>query len=146
MCAALCCLLAAEGCQRTVQDPQTVAVIIESSPNNLDVRVGSDAQSERLGGLIFDALVKKDAHFNLQPWLATSWEQPDALTWVFHLRDGVRFHDGRPLEAEDVVWTIESLIDPRLTESLPGGQLISAKGGAFATVQRAEALDRLTLV
>ncbi len=70
-------------------------MIIESSPTNLDLRQGTDAQSERVGGLIFDALVTKDAHFELQPWLATSWEQPDALTWVFHLRDGVRFQDGQ---------------------------------------------------
>jgi peptide/nickel transport system substrate-binding protein len=112
-------------------------MIIESSPNNLDLRQGTDAQSERVGGVIFDALVKKDEHYELQPWLATSWEQPDALTWVFHLRDGVRFHDGRPLEAADVVYTIESLID---------GSLVTAKGGSFAAVDRAEAKDRLTVV
>src|SRR5229473_5401167 len=110
---------------------------IESSPNNLDLRQGTDAQSERVGGQIFDALVKKDEHYELQPWLATRWEQPDALTWVFHLRDGVRFHDGRPLEAEDVAYTIESLID---------GSLVTAKGGNFAAVDRAEARDRLTVV
>ncbi len=118
----------------------TVVVILESSPNNLDPRQGTDAQSERVGGLIFDALVKKDENYNLRPWLATSWEQPDALTWVFHLRDGVRFQDGRPLEAEDVVWTIESLIEPKLAG------LITAKSGAFAAVERAEARDRLTVV
>ncbi len=38
----------------------TAVVLIESSPTNLDVRVGSDAQSERIGGVIFDGLVKKD--------------------------------------------------------------------------------------
>jgi peptide/nickel transport system substrate-binding protein len=112
-------------------------MIIESSPNNLDLRVGTDAQSERVGGQIFDALVKKDEHYELRPWLAASWEQPDGLTWVFHLRDGVRFHDGRPLEAADVAYTIESLID---------GSLITAKGGSFAAVDRAEARDRLTVV
>jgi peptide/nickel transport system substrate-binding protein len=112
-------------------------MIIESSPNNLDLRVGTDAQSERVGGQIFDALVKKDEHYELRPWLATSWEQRDALTWVFHLRDGVRFHDGQPLEAQDVVYTIESLID---------GSLVTAKGGNFAGVDRAVALDRLTVV
>jgi peptide/nickel transport system substrate-binding protein len=117
-----------------------VVVVLESSPNNLDPRQGTDAQSERVGGLIFDALVKKDENYNLRPWLATSWEQPDALTWVFHLRDGVRFQDGRPLEADDVVWTIESLIDAKLAG------LISAKSGAFAAVERAEARDRLTVV
>jgi peptide/nickel transport system substrate-binding protein len=114
-----------------------VTMIIESSPNNLDLRQGTDAQSERVGGLIFDALVKKDEHYQLQPWLAMSWEQPDTLTWIFHLRDGVRFHDGRPLEAEDVVYTIESLID---------GSIVTAKGGNFAAVNRAEARDRLTVV
>lgn len=117
-----------------------MVVILESSPNNLDPRQGTDAQSERVGALIFDALVKKDEHYNLAPWLATRWEQPDALTWVFHLRDGVRFQDGRPLEAEDVVWTIESLIDPKLAG------LISAKGGSFAAVDRVDARDRLTVV
>jgi peptide/nickel transport system substrate-binding protein len=90
-----------------------------------------------VGGQIFDALVKKDEHYELRPWLAMSWEQPDALTWVFHLRNGVRFHDGRPLEAADVVYTIESLID---------GSLVTAKGGSFAAVDRAEARDRLTVV
>jgi peptide/nickel transport system substrate-binding protein len=125
------------GCKGRADDPSTVTMIIESSPNNLDLRVGTDAQSERVGGQIFDALVKKDEHYELQPWLATSWEQPDALTWVFHLRDGVRFHDGRPLEAADVAYTIESLID---------GSLITAKGGSFGNVDRVEARDRLTVV
>jgi peptide/nickel transport system substrate-binding protein len=125
------------GCSSRVSDPKTVVMIIESSPNNLDPRQGTDAQSERLGGQIFDALVKKDEHFNLQPWLATSWEQPDALTWVFHLRDGVHFHDGRQLEAEDVAWTIRSMID---------GTLITAKGGAFASVGQVETPDKRTVV
>jgi peptide/nickel transport system substrate-binding protein len=128
------------GCHGAARPPGTVVVILESSPNNLDPRQGTDAQSEHVGSLIFDALVKKDEHYNLAPWLATSWEQPDALTWVFHLRDGVRFQDGRPLEAADVVWTIESLIDAKVAG------LISAKSGNFGAVDRAEALDRLTVV
>ena len=137
-------LLAMAGCHGAAREPGTVVVILESSPNNLDPRVGTDAQSERVGGLIFDALVRKDEHYNLVPWLATSWEQTDAPAgakdWVFHLRDGVRFQDGRPLEAADVVWTIESLIDPKLAG------LVSAKSGNFAAVDRAEARDRLTVV
>ena len=125
------------GCKERVPEPGSAVMVIESSPNNLDLRVGTDAQSERVGGLLFDALVKKDAHFELRPWLAARWEQPDARTWVFHLRDGVRFHDGRPLEAEDVAWTIRSMTD---------GTLVTAKGGAFAAVDRVEAPDRLTVV
>jgi peptide/nickel transport system substrate-binding protein len=133
---AIGCVLMA-GCTRRPEGPGSVTMIIESSPNNLDLRQGTDAQSERIGGLIFDALVRKDEHYDLQPWLAKSWEQPDALTWIFYLRDGVRFHDGRPLEAEDVAYTIESLID---------GSLVTTKGGSFASVERAEAKDRLTVV
>ena len=126
------------GCRgRGVEPATTVVMAIESSPNNLDLRVGTDAQSERVGGLIFDALVRKDEHFELRPWLAERWEQTDARTWVFHLRDGVRFQDGRPLEAEDVAWTVRSMID---------GTLATAKGGAFAAVERVEAVDRLTVV
>jgi peptide/nickel transport system substrate-binding protein len=128
------------GCRGREVDPSAVVMMIESSPNNLDLRQGTDAQSERVGGLIFDALVKKDEHYEMQPWLATSWEQPDALTWVFHLRDGVRFHDGRPLEAEDVAYTITSLIDEAV------GNLVTAKSGSFAAVARVEAKDRLTVV
>jgi peptide/nickel transport system substrate-binding protein len=139
-----CCVLLAlllvslcvVGCKERRAEPGSVVVIIESSPNNLDLRVGADAQSERVGGLIFDALVKKDEHYELQPWLAKSWEQSDPLTWVFHLRDGVRFHDGRPLEAEDVAYTIRSLID---------GSLVTAKGGGFSAVDKVEAKDRSTV-
>jgi len=128
--------LALAGCKAPQDESRTVVVAIENSPNSLDPRIGTDAMAERIGGLIYDALVVKDEHFELRPWLATSWTQPDALTWIFHLRDGVRFHDGRPLEAEDVAWTINSLVD---------GSLVTSKSGGFASVKRAEALDRLTV-
>ena len=131
---------------RTPPPPGTIVILLESSPNNLDLRQGTDAQSERVGALLFDPLVKKDAHFNLQPWLATSWQPLDPLTWVFHLRDGVHFHDGRPLEAADVAWTIQSLTDPTLTKSLPGGALLSAKAGSFASITHIDTPDRLTVV
>jgi peptide/nickel transport system substrate-binding protein len=129
------CLFA--GCRGDRGDSQTVRVLIESSPNNLDLRQGTDAQSERIGELIFDPLVRKDEHFNLQPWLATSWERPDALTWVFHLRDGVRFHDGHLLSADDVAWSIRSMND---------GTLITSKAGSFKSVTSIEVRDPLTVV
>src|SRR5665213_2486968 len=86
--AAALLLLTLPGCGPRRSDVNTLRFIIESSPNNLDLRQGTDAQSERVGATIYDALVRKDEHYNLQPWLATSWERPDALTWIFHLRDG----------------------------------------------------------
>src|SRR6185437_10698122 len=66
--------------------PGTLVMDIESSPVNLDPRVGTDSQSERIAELIFDPLVRKDEHFKLLPWVAESWEMPDPRTYVFHLR------------------------------------------------------------
>jgi len=51
-------------------DPNTLVMIIESSPTNLDPRVGLDAQSERIDDLIFDDLLTRDAHLNVAPGLA----------------------------------------------------------------------------
>ena len=124
------------GCKQRQRDTATVVVALENSPNSLDPRVGTDAASERIGGLLFDSLVRKDEHYRMAPWLAVSWEQPDALTWVFHLRDGVRFSDGRPVEAEDVAWTLRSMLD---------GTVLTSKGGAFTTIASVDAMDRGTL-
>lgn len=118
-------------------DPRTLVMIIESSPANLDPRVGTDAQSERIGKLIFDSLVRRDEHFNLQPALAERWEAPDPRTYIFHLRGGVRFHDGKPLTARDVKWTFDSVLD---------GSLVSAKASTFRFVERVEAPDDFTVI
>ncbi len=133
---ALLAALPLVGCRGRETDPGTVRFLIESSPNNLDVRQGTDAQSERIGALVYDALVRKDEHFNLQPALATSWERPDARTWIFHLRAGVRFHDGRPLTAEDVAWSIRSMTS---------GVLVTSKAGSFAGITKVTVQAPLTV-
>ena len=48
-----------------------MVVAVENSPNSLDPRIGTDAQSERIGALLFDPLVIKDEHYEIQPrrWL-----------------------------------------------------------------------------
>lgn len=125
------------GCGHRLHQRGQVTMLIESSPVNLDPRVGTDEASEHIDALIFDALVRKDAHFQPQPWLAQSWEQPDPLTYVFHLRSGVRFHDGRPLTARDVKWTIDSMHN---------GSLITAKSGSLLKVRGVDAPDDTTVV
>ena len=79
----------------------------------------------------------RDASFHFTPALAERWEQPDPLTLVFHLRSGVRFHDGRLLTARDVVWTINSMRT---------GTVISPKAAAYASVSSVEARDARTVV
>ena len=138
---ALACLLALAGCRGAQWDAATVVFLIESSPANLDPRIGTDAQSQRIDALLFDGLVARNASFQFTPALAETWEQPNPLTFVFHLRGGVRFHNGRPLMARDVVWTVESMIDPKLP-----GAVISPRANSFAAVSNVEAPDDRTVV
>lgn len=69
------------------------------------------AQNEGINNLIgyhvYERLTARDRQLKLVPSLATRWEQRDATTWRFHLRKGVRFHDGTPFTADDVVFSIE---------------------------------------
>lgn len=129
-------LLSVPGCS-SKPDSHTLVMIIESSPTNLDPRVGVDAQSERIDELIFDALLTHDDHLNVQPGLAERWETPNPLTYVFHLHRGVKFHDGRPLTSRDVKWTFDSLLQ---------GKIRSARTGSYRLVDRVDAPDDFTVI
>jgi peptide/nickel transport system substrate-binding protein len=140
LCMAAACLCSAAvllGCGAKPADPNTVTVAIESSPTNLDPRIGSDAQSERIDELIFDSLVKKDAQFNLQPDLATRWDMPNPLTYIFHLRAGVRFQNGQVLTARDVKWTLDSMRDH---------SILTSKYQAYRNIASIDAPDAATIV
>ncbi len=134
---ALGAVFLAAGCRQGQDPPGTVVMVIESSPTNLDPRIGTDGQSEHIDSLIFDALVRRDEHFNVQPWLAQSWETPDPLTYIFHLRSGVKFHDGRPLTSKDVQWTFDSILK---------GSIPTVKLQAYRNITRIDAPDPLTVV
>ena len=125
------------GCQRNQSIPRSVTMVIENSPTSLDPRIGVDAMSEHIDSLIFDSLVHKNERFELEPWIATSWESPDPLTYRFHLRTGVRFHDGRQLTSKDVKYTLDSMHN---------GSVITAKAGSFVHVDHIDAPDPATVV
>jgi len=55
---------------------------------------------------VYEPLVGRDVALNLEPGLATSWRAVDTTTWEFKLRQGVKFHDGSPLTAEDVAFSL----------------------------------------
>ena len=118
-------------------DSNTLVMIIESSPTNLDPRVGIDAQSERMDALIFDDLLDRDDHLNVKPALAERWEIPDPLTYIFHIRHGVNFHDGRPLTSRDVKWTFDSLLQHKVQ---------STRAAAYQYVDRVDAPDDYTVI
>src|SRR5713226_1200478 len=93
-------------------DPSSLTFLIESNPANLDPRFATDAQSQHLDGLLFSSVLERDEQMNLHADLAESWELPDPLTYVFHLRPGVRFHDGRPVNSADVKATFDYILNP----------------------------------
>ncbi len=127
------------GCpsSNTTNQPGTVNFLIESAPTNLDPRIGADAQSEHLDALIFSSLVGHDDAMNIVPDLAESWESPDPLTYVFHLRHGVKFHDGRALTSADVKYTFETILS---------GAVKTPKRGAFRMITSIDAPDDFTVI
>ena len=83
---------------------------------------------------IYDPLVRRNRELKVEPALATSWEQPDPLTWRFHLRPNVKFQGGEPFNADDVLFSYQRA-------SGPGSQL----NATFATVKEVKKVDDLTV-
>jgi peptide/nickel transport system substrate-binding protein len=127
-----CCKSAAQA-----NESGTVNFLIESMPTNLDPRIGTDAQSQHLDGLIYDGLVKLDAQMDIVPDLAERWETSDPRTYIFHLRHGVKFHDGRPFTSADVKYTFDSLMS---------GEVKSVKRGTFPMLESVETPDAYTVI
>src|ERR1700676_286290 len=118
-------------------DPSSLTFLIESSPTNLDPRFATDSQSQRIDGLLFSGLLERDNQMNFHGDLAESWSTPDPLTYVFHLRRGVRFHDGRALTSADVKATFDFIMN--LANKSP-------KQGALRMVTSIETPDAATVI
>jgi peptide/nickel transport system substrate-binding protein len=91
----------------------TLRVAFEALVQTDPALISSDAEVF-VANAVFDYLVDVDPVSNQpKPRLATDWTvSEDGMTYVFNLADGVTFHDGSPLTAEDVVWTFDRLRDP----------------------------------
>jgi peptide/nickel transport system substrate-binding protein len=112
-------------------------IAIQSSPNSLDPRVGTDDVSQKIHELIFDNLMELDGNLRVAPGLAERLDHPSPTTYVATLRRGVRFHDGHELTSADVVYTFRSFIDPQST---------SPRKGGYRELQSVDARDRYTVV
>ncbi len=95
-------------------DPTTLRVALDV-PAQLDPAFASSDAEIAVLNAVYDYLVDIDADNQVQPRLAKSWNtSEDGLIWTFQLNEGVKFHDGQPLTAEDVAWTFNRLRDPKL--------------------------------
>ena len=98
----------------------------------------SAVASMRMMAQMYNTLVDLDDDLNVIPELATSWEQPDEVTYIFHLADNVLFHSGRKMTAEDVKYSFDRILDPA-TAALGNS---SSYAGDIDTV---EVVDELTV-
>lgn len=116
--ALLAALLTAAACQpREPSSALTISgrggelrVLLPSEPRGLDPNAARDEIAQLLAPNLYSTLLTLDADGRLLPDLAESWETADGgRTYAFHLRGGVRWHDGEPFTAEDVRFTLERL-------------------------------------
>lgn len=130
------CLLSV-ACRAIPPPTDTVTVAIDKGPDNLDPRIGTNSESERIDQLLFNSLVRRGPQLEILPDLATHWEVSDPVTYRFHLRSGVRFHNGRELRSRDVRFTVESLLD---------GTITSSKTSTYRVITTIETPDDQTII
>jgi peptide/nickel transport system substrate-binding protein len=93
------------------QKERDVAIGLQAAITSIDPHYHNLSPNNSLLLHIFEPLIKRDANQKLVPGLATSWKAIDDLTWEFKLRKNVRWHDGSPFTADDVVFTLKRVPD-----------------------------------
>lgn len=90
--------------------------VLDAEPDTLNPLVATDAYERQINEFIYETAVERDAAtLEFVPRLAESWESSkDGLTHTFHLRHGVKFHDGTPLTAADFVYAYQRIMDPKV--------------------------------
>jgi len=77
--------------------------------------LSTDTSSSAVEGAIFSGMTRVNEKLEVIPDLATDWKvSKDGKTWIFHLRKDVKWHDGAPFTAEDVVFTFNSILNPKI--------------------------------
>jgi peptide/nickel transport system substrate-binding protein/oligopeptide transport system substrate-binding protein len=96
---------------------------LEFMPRTLDPAMARDLYSVTVIQQLFDGLVQFDQNLNVIPAIARSWKiSHEGLTYTFFLREGVKFHNGREIVADDVVYSFTRVADPK--NKSPGSHLL----------------------
>lgn len=108
-----------------------IRIALSAEPSAMDPHFHNLTPNNALTSHVFERLVHFDAKQALVPGLAVSWRTLDERTWEFKLRPGVKWHDGSPFTADDVLFTMERAPN---VENSPGGFGIYTKGKTFTKV------------
>jgi peptide/nickel transport system substrate-binding protein len=100
-------LLLALGVSAATAQSKTLRLVSAFDPQSLDPHALALLYQTRIASQIYESLVNRDHDFKLEPALAMSWQAVDTKTWRFKLRPNVKFHDGTPLTADDVVFSLQ---------------------------------------
>lgn len=103
------------GCTwRVERDPTALVLSLPADPPTLNPILATDVTAAAVNKYLYESLLERDnATLEFIPWLADRWAiSADQLTYTFWLRPGVRWHDGEPLTADDVIYTFERIRDP----------------------------------
>lgn len=111
--------------------------VAQNEPSNLNPITSADGPSHFVWGRIYEGLLSwNPAHTEIEPVLATSWEQPNATTYIFHLRKNVKWQDGSAFTSADVKFTFETMLDPKSK---------AVRRQNFAGISRIETPDSYTV-
>jgi peptide/nickel transport system substrate-binding protein len=94
-------------CAAAPAPAQTLTIGVRAGPESMDPHFSALGVHVEAMKHVFDTLVRSNERLQVEPSLAVSWRPLDATTWEFKLREGVKFHDGSDLSAEDVKFSIE---------------------------------------
>lgn len=104
-------LVAALAMHCTAQS-QTLRWASQGDPQTMDPHSQNEQLTNAMNGQVYELLIGRDKQLNLVPQLATEWKQTGALQWRLKLRPNVKFHDGAPFTADDVVFSINRAKEP----------------------------------
>jgi peptide/nickel transport system substrate-binding protein len=113
-----------------------VVVIQGAGPTGLDPTVHREGPTYNITLNIFDSLLRRTAEGDIVPALAKSYERDTETSWIFHLREGVEFHNGEELTAKAVKFTVNRIFDPELK---------STRATDLEWIESVEVLDEYTV-
>ncbi|MEM7735475.1 MAG: ABC transporter substrate-binding protein [Deinococcota bacterium] len=116
---------------------EDITIVLGTEPTTLDPHAADDGAEKAVNDNVFETIMKRDAEGNLELGLAAEWPmQIDDTTWHIKLRDGVVFHNGEPLNAAAVAFSVNRMVDPDLN---------SEQLSYYSTFVSASVIDELTV-
>jgi peptide/nickel transport system substrate-binding protein len=133
-------------CTRDGPPPRTLQIAVPNAVRGLQPAYSLDIAEGTVSGLVFESLVDRDSLDRAMPWLATRWTSPDSITWTFTLRSGVRFHDGSPFRAVDVIRAWTTLLTAGGGADEPPSVFMLIRGAKDVRSKKATAVDGLRAI